>query len=68
VKIAPMNEPQSAAVPLPVLARLRLVCLELPEAVEETAWEGIRWCVRGRNFAHVLMTCCSRRVIACWLP
>jgi len=55
VKIAPMNEPQSVAVPLPVLARLRLVCLELPEVVEESAWQGIRWCVRGRNFAHVLM-------------
>lgn len=50
-----MSEPQSLAVPLPVLARLRLVCLELPEVVEESAWQGIRWCVRGRNFAHVLM-------------
>ena len=50
-----MNEPQPHEVPLPVLARLRLVCLEMPEVVEETAWEGIRWCVRGRNFAHVLM-------------
>jgi hypothetical protein len=55
VKIAPMNGPQPHEVPLPVLARLRLVCLEMPEVVEETAWEGIRWCVRGRNFAHVLM-------------
>jgi len=50
-----MNALQSAAVPLPVQARLRLVCLELPEVVEESAWQGIRWCVRGRNFAHVLM-------------
>jgi len=50
-----MNAPQSVAVPLPVLARLRLVCLELPEVVEESAWQGIRWCVRGRNFAHALM-------------
>ncbi len=43
------------APPREILARLRLVCMELPEAVEESAWEGIRWCVRGKNFAHVLM-------------
>jgi YjbR len=50
-----MPEPQSAAPPRDTLARLRLLCLELPEVSEESAWEGIRWCVRGRNFAHVLM-------------
>lgn len=50
-----MADPQSALPPRDVLARLRLVCLELPEASEESAWEGIRWCVRGKNFAHVLM-------------
>ena len=49
-----MNPPPSDAVPRQVLARLRLVCLELPEVVEESAWEGVRWCVRGKNFAHVL--------------
>jgi len=38
-----------------VLARLRLVCLDLPEAYEEAAWAGIRWCVSKKNFAHVLM-------------
>ena len=37
-----------------IVARLRLVCLELPEVVEGAAWAGIRWTVRGRNFAHVL--------------
>jgi hypothetical protein len=42
-------------VPEAVVARLRLVCMELPETVEESAWTGTRWCVRGRNFAHVLM-------------
>jgi len=41
-------------VPDAVLARLRLVCLELPEVVEEAAWTGTRWCIRGKNFAHVL--------------
>ena len=38
-----------------VLSRLRLVCLDLPEAIEEKAWAGIRWCVNRKNFAHVLM-------------
>ncbi len=50
-----MTVSQSVAPPREILARLRLVCLELPEAREESAWEGIRWCVRGKNFAHVLM-------------
>ena len=50
-----MTETQPVAPPREILARLRLICLELPEASEESAWEGIRWCVRGRNFAHVLM-------------
>ena len=36
------------------LSRLRLVCLDLPEAAEEKAWVGIRWCVNKKNFAHVL--------------
>jgi hypothetical protein len=34
-----------------VLAKLRLVCLDLPEVVEEPAWTGIRWTVRKKNFA-----------------
>jgi hypothetical protein len=41
-------------VPREVLSRVRLVCTELPEVVEEQAWEGTRWTVRGKNFAHVL--------------
>jgi hypothetical protein len=36
------------------LARVRLTALELPEAVEEAAWTGTRWCVRKKNFAHLL--------------
>ena len=42
-------------VPASVVARLRLVCLELPDVVEESAWTGTRWSIRGKNFAHVLM-------------
>lgn len=42
-------------VPADVLAKLRAICLGLPEASEEIAWAGARWCVRKKNFAHVLM-------------
>jgi hypothetical protein len=44
-----------AAVPDELVARLRLTCLDLPEAYEEEAWAGTRWMVRKKNFAHVLM-------------
>ena len=37
-----------------VMTRLRAICLALPEAYEETAWIGTRWCIRRKNFAHVL--------------
>lgn len=36
------------------VARLGDLCLALPEVVEENAWLGVRWRVRGRTFAHVL--------------
>lgn len=42
-------------VPPAVLVRLRTLCLALPETCEEQAWVGTRWCVRKKNFAHVLM-------------
>src|SRR5262245_60868627 len=42
-------------VPRDVIAELRAICLELPEVEEESAWVGTRWCVRKKNFAHVLM-------------
>jgi hypothetical protein len=37
-----------------ILAELRRICLALPETDEEQSWAGRRWCVRRRNFAHVL--------------
>ncbi|MGH9211132.1 MAG: MmcQ/YjbR family DNA-binding protein [Acidimicrobiales bacterium] len=43
-----------ADVPPDVLAELRSVCLSLPEAHEQQAWAGARWCIRKRTFAHVL--------------
>jgi hypothetical protein len=45
---------EHAEVPPEIVARLRAVCLALPEAYEEPAWVGTRWCVRKRNFAHVV--------------
>jgi hypothetical protein len=44
-----------ADVPPETVARLRGVCLALPEAYEEQAWVGIRWRVRKQTFAHVLV-------------
>lgn len=49
---APVTE--YADVPEQVLKELRAVCDVLPEAYEEQAWTGRRWCIRRRNFAHVL--------------
>lgn len=47
--------PDRLTVPADVVDRLRLVCLDLPEAYEEPAWTGVRFCIRKKNFAHVLM-------------
>jgi YjbR protein len=44
-----------AEIPAEALATLRSVCLTLPEAYEEPAWVGVRWCIRKKNFAHVLV-------------
>jgi hypothetical protein len=43
------------SVPTDTLEQLRSVCLALPETREEQAWVGVRWRVRTRTFAHVLM-------------
>jgi hypothetical protein len=37
-----------------IVARVRPICLGLPEAREEQAWTGTRWRVRTKTFAHVL--------------
>jgi len=42
-------------VPPEIVAQLRRICLDLPEACEEAAWIGTRWSVRKHVFAHVLM-------------
>jgi hypothetical protein len=43
-----------APIPPKILAKLRVMCLGLPEAYEEQAWAGTRWIIRKRNFAHVV--------------
>jgi hypothetical protein len=47
-----MSEPHDVSPP--IVARIGRVCRPLPEVVEEPAWVGTRWRVRGRTFAHVL--------------
>ena len=38
-----------------VVLRLRAVATALPEAYEEDAWTGVRWRIRAKTFAHVLV-------------
>ena len=38
-----------------VVARLAATALALPEAHEEDAWTGIRWRIRAKTFAHVMV-------------
>lgn len=50
-----MASARTLTVPADVLAKLRLACLDLPDAYEEKAWTGTRWMVGKKNFAHVVM-------------
>ena len=34
--------------------RLSAICRAFPDVVEQEAWRGTRWRIRGRTFAHVL--------------
>src|ERR1700755_2659105 len=38
-----------------MVARLAAVALRLPEAYEEDAWTGVRWRIRAKTFAHVMV-------------
>jgi hypothetical protein len=38
-----------------VVARLATTALALPEACEEDAWTGVRWRIRTKTFAHVMV-------------
>ena len=46
---------QHRDVPPAIVDRLRALCLALPETLEEDAWAGIRWRIRTKTFAHVVM-------------
>jgi hypothetical protein len=47
---SPRIEPDAA-----VVGRLAGIALALPESYEEDAWTGVRWRVRGKTFAHVMV-------------
>ncbi|RYF44016.1 MAG: MmcQ/YjbR family DNA-binding protein [Comamonadaceae bacterium] len=47
--------PARPQVPQALVSRLGAICTGLPEVVEQQAWTGRRWSVRGKNFAHVVM-------------
>lgn len=38
-----------------VVRRLGAIALALPEAHEEDAWTGVRWRIRTKTFAHVMV-------------
>jgi hypothetical protein len=38
-----------------VVAQISTTALALPDAYEEDAWTGVRWRVRKKTFAHVLV-------------
>jgi hypothetical protein len=38
-----------------VVLRLRALATALPEAYEEDAWTGVRWRIRSKTFAHVMV-------------
>ena len=38
-----------------VVARVASTALALPDAYEEDAWTGVRWRIRTKTFAHVLV-------------
>lgn len=42
-------------VPDAVLGAVRALCSALPEVVEQRAWTGVRWQVRRKTFAHVVV-------------
>jgi hypothetical protein len=38
-----------------VVRRLAAIAVPLPESVEEEAWTGVRWRIRTKTFAHVMV-------------
>lgn len=50
-----MPKPPRIEPPGDVVARLASIASALPDAYEEDAWTGVRWRVRNKTFAHVLV-------------
>ena len=50
-----MSKPPRIEPPGDAVARVAATALALPDAYEEDAWTGVRWRVRRRTFAHVLV-------------
>lgn len=49
-----LDPDEYADVPPEVTAKVRSICLGLPEVVENQAWAGTQWRIRKRIFAHLL--------------
>lgn len=50
-----MPKPQRVEPAAEVVERLARTAGALPQAYEEEAWTGVRWRIRGRTFAHVMV-------------
>ncbi len=50
-----MSRPPRIEPSADVVARVGTAALALPDAYEEDAWTGVRWRVRKKTFAHVLV-------------
>ena len=50
-----MSRPPRIEPAADVVARVAATGLALPDAYEEDAWTGVRWRVRKKTFAHVLV-------------
>ena len=50
-----MARPERIEPDAEVVARLGASALALPEAHEEDAWTGVRWRIRAKTFAHVMV-------------
>lgn len=50
-----MSRPPRIEPAADVVAKIASTALSLPDAYEEDAWTGVRWRVRKKTFAHVLV-------------
>lgn len=50
-----MSRPPRIEPTADVVAKIASTALSLPDAYEEDAWTGVRWRVRKKTFAHVLV-------------